>query len=68
MRSFLISTLRLLGSCVAIIAVSAAVVWPLWALATRSRVLFTIAAGTAAAALAAAAVIAKLRHRRARKP
>ncbi len=68
MRSLLISVLRLLGSCAAIIAVSAAVVWPLWALATRSRALFTALAGAAALALAAAAIIAKLRRRSARKP
>jgi hypothetical protein len=67
MRSFLLTTLRLIGSGAAILAASMAVVWPLWALATRSRRLFTAAVGAAALALAAAAFVAAIRRSLARK-
>jgi hypothetical protein len=58
--------LRLIGAGALILAGSAAIAWPLWALATRYRRLYTALFGLGLLLLVTAAVLSKIR--RARKP
>lgn len=63
MRTFVLRTLRLAAAAAAILACSAAVAWPLWALATRSRGLYTALVVGTLALLAGRGLIARARRR-----
>jgi hypothetical protein len=57
---------RILGAGMGIIAVSAAIVWPIWALATRSRRLFTLLVAAAVLLFVAMSVVRRIVRRRGR--
>jgi len=64
MTSALLKAARLAGAAVAIVAAQAALVWPLWLLATRWRAAYTALVGAAALALALRAIVKALRRSR----